>query len=85
MGLLNALYAHKSKLATKDKLAQEACTLEIDLLGAPIGKQDQYLASHGGLQYIQFNPDGTVFVEPIVCPDKLKKELEGNLMLFYTG
>jgi len=85
VGLLNALYAYKSKFATKDKLAEEACTIEIDLLGAPIGKQDQYLAAYGGLQYIQFNPDGTVFVEPIVCSDELKMELESNLMLFYTG
>jgi len=85
VGLLNALHACQSKFISKDRLAQEACDLEIDLLGAPIGKQDQYLAACGGLQYIQFNPDGTVFVEPIACPDELKKELESNLMLFYTG
>lgn len=85
VGLLNALYAYKSKFVTKDRLAKEACIIEIDLLGGPIGKQDQYLVAYGGLQYIQFNPDGTVFVEPIICSDELKEELESNLMLFYTG
>jgi len=85
VGLLNALYAYKSIFVSKERLAEEACTLEIDLLGAPIGKQDQYLAACGGLQCIQFNPDGTVFVEPIICSEELKRELESNLMLFYTG
>ena len=85
VGLLNALYAYKSVFTSKERLAREACFIEIDLLGAPIGKQDQYLTAYGGLQYIQFEPDGTVFVEPIVCSSKVKRELEDNLILFYTG
>ena len=85
VGLLNALYAYKSIFASKERLAKEACNIEIALLGAPIGKQDQYLAAYGGLQYIQFNPDDSVFVEPIVYPNSAKRELESNLMLFYTG
>lgn len=85
VGLLNALYAHKSVFISKEQLAKEACAIEIDLLGAPIGKQDQYLVAYGGLQFIQFNPDGSVFVEPVPCPNEVKKALESNLMLFYTG
>lgn len=85
VGLLNALYAHKSAFVSKEQLAKEACAIEIDLLGAPIGKQDQYLTAYGGLQFIQFNSDDSVFVEPLPCPSEMKKALENNLMLFYTG
>ena len=85
VGLLNALYAHKSTFVTKEQLAKEACAIEIDLLGAPIGKQDQYLAAYGGLQFIRFNTDGSVFIEAIPCSDEVKKALESNLMLLYTG
>lgn len=85
VGLLNALYAHKSIFVSKEQLAKEACAIEIDLLGAPIGKQDQYLAAYGGLQFIQFNPDDSVFVEPLPCTNEVEEALESNLMLFYTG
>jgi len=85
VGLLNALYAYKSMFLSKEQLAKEACTLEIDLLGAPIGKQDQYLAAYGGLQCIKFNPDESVFIEPVICSNSVKRELKDNLMLFYTG
>jgi len=85
VGLLNALYAYKSKYVSSERLASEACTMEIDILGAPIGKQDQYLAAYGGFKYIQFNPDGTVCAEPIICSNSTQKEIEDNLMLFYTG
>lgn len=85
VGLLNALYAHKSVFVSKEQLAKKACAIEIDLLGAPIGKQDQYLAAYGGLQFIQFNPDDSVFVEPLPCTSEVRKALESNLMLFYTG
>jgi D-glycero-alpha-D-manno-heptose-7-phosphate kinase len=62
-----------------------ACHSEIDCLKEPIGKQDQYIAAYGGLQHIQFNPDGSVFVDPVVCTRTTRNELFGNLMLFYTG
>lgn len=83
--LLHALYAHKGKFATKERLAMEACKIEIDILKEPIGKQDQYAASYGGLNYLRFNPDGTVFVEPIVFDPSVKRRLEGNLLMFYVG
>lgn len=85
VGLLNALHAYKETFASQEQLAREACTLEIDLLGAPIGKQDQFLAAHGGLQYVEFNPDESVFVEPVICCSEVKHQLSSNLMLFYTG
>jgi D-glycero-alpha-D-manno-heptose-7-phosphate kinase len=85
VGLLHALYAHKSLFASKEKLAKEACHVEIDLLGATIGKQDQYMCAFGGLQCIHFNPDESVFTEPIACSHIRRDELNQKLMLFYTG
>jgi D-glycero-alpha-D-manno-heptose-7-phosphate kinase len=85
VGLLHALYAHKSAPISKEELAKEACFIEIDLLGSPVGKQDQYIAASGGLQYVQFNPDETVGREPIACSDDTRRKLDENLMLFYTG
>lgn len=66
-------------------LASAACELEIDICGKTIGKQDQYAAAYGGLNYIEFNQDGTVRVKNIELTEKLRKDLEDNLMLFYTG
>lgn len=85
VGVLNALYAYKGQHSTAEKLAREACRIEIDILGKPIGKQDQYIAAYGGLQHIQFNPDETVYIDPIICLSERKKRLEDNLLLFYTG
>jgi len=85
VGLLNALYAYKSAPVSKEALAKQACHIEIDLLGSPVGKQDQYIAATGGLQYVQFNPDETVSREPIACSEDTRNRLGENLMLFYTG
>lgn len=85
VGLLNALYAFQGKHVNAEKLAREACKIEIDILKKPIGKQDQYIASYGGLQHIQFNSDGSVYVDPIICKAEIKKLLEKRLLLFYTG
>ena len=85
MGLLHALYAMKGTVVTADRLAREACQIEIERLQEPIGKQDQYIAAYGGLQMIQFNPDGTVFVDPVVCPMETRRELNRRLLMFFTG
>lgn len=85
VGLLNALYAYKGILKSAEELAREACHIELDILGEPIGKQDQYIAAYGGIRYIQFNSDGTVFTEPIICGKESKEELSQKLLLFYTG
>jgi D-glycero-alpha-D-manno-heptose-7-phosphate kinase len=85
VGLLNALYAYKGVLKSAEELAREACHIEIDILGEPIGKQDQYIAAYGGFRYIQFNPDGTVVTEPIMWSKENKEELIQNLLLLDTG
>ena len=85
VGLLNALYAYTHRSAGKQRLAREACEIEINRLKKPIGKQDQYASAYGGLTYYQFNADGTVFAEPIHCSPKRKAELESRLFLMYTG
>lgn len=85
VGLLNALYAYKGLHVSASRLAAEACKIEIEILGHPIGKQDQYISAYGGFNYIQFNKDGTVFVEPIICNQETKTHLHKKLMLFYTG
>jgi D-glycero-alpha-D-manno-heptose-7-phosphate kinase len=85
VGLLNALYAHTGRFAGAERLAQEACEIEIARCGKPIGKQDQYIAAYGGLQFIQFNPDETVFVDPVVCAPETKRTLNERLLMLYTG
>lgn len=85
IGLLHALYAYKGKFVSQERLAQEACKIEITILNEPIGKQDQYAAAYGNLNYIQFNPDEAVDVRPIVCHPEIKKQLQKNLLLFWTG
>jgi D-glycero-alpha-D-manno-heptose-7-phosphate kinase len=85
VALLNALYAHRRIFAPKETLASEACMLEIERLGEPIGKQDQYAAAYGGINFIEFEPHGGVTVHPLVLPTATISELEGNLMLFFTG
>ncbi len=85
VALLNALYAHQRIFAPKEQLAQEACMLEIERLGEPIGKQDQYAAAFGGVNFIEFEPHGGVTVQPMTLPSDIVAELENNLMLFFTG
>jgi len=85
VGLLNALNAHAGRHAGAERLAREACEIEIERCGNPIGKQDQYIAAYGGLQYIQFNPDGSVFVDPIICKPESRRTLQQHLLLLYTG
>ena len=85
VGLLTALHAQSGHMVSADQLAREACEIEIDRLGEPIGKQDQYIAAHGGLQFIRFMPDGNVFVDPVICSTGTKRELNRRLMLFHAG
>lgn len=84
VGLLQALYTYKGELKTAETLAQEACHIEIDVLGKPIGKQDQYIAAYGSLRFITFNNSG-VKLEKIELPFENKRRLSDNLLLFYTG
>ncbi len=85
VALLKALSLYQGKQMNKREVAEAASRLEIDLLNEPIGKQDQYAAAFGGFNLIQFNPDGTVTVEPILLDYKKHADFEDHLMLFYTG
>jgi D-glycero-alpha-D-manno-heptose-7-phosphate kinase len=83
--LLRALHAHAKSIIHPRELAEQACHIEIDLLGEPIGKQDQYIASFGGLTCFTFCRDGTVKAEPLGISDETRHALEDNLLLFFTG
>ncbi|MBS1912148.1 MAG: GHMP kinase [Bacteroidetes bacterium] len=85
VGLLNAFYQAKGEQVGSERLAQEACRIEIDILGKPIGRQDQYIAAYGGLCSFEFRDDDTVAVERIVLPPVLKRRMEANLLLFFTN
>lgn len=85
VGVLNALYAHRNYFAGAERLAREACHIEIERCGKPIGRQDQYIAAYGGLQFIQFNPDDSVYVDPVVCAPETRKRLQEGLLMLYTG
>ena len=85
VGLLNTLNCYNGKFVSKNKLAALACEVEIEKLGNPIGKQDQYGAALGGLNFIKFNQDGSVSHEPIMMEGKTYKKLQKNLLMFYTG
>jgi D-glycero-alpha-D-manno-heptose-7-phosphate kinase len=84
VGLLNALYAFKGHVSSAKKLAEESCRIEIDILGKPIGKQDQYAAAFGGLNYIRFNSDDSVDVQPVPTGNDTLGELEKRAIILYT-
>jgi len=84
VGLLQAFYAYQGEFKTAESLAQEACRIEIDILGKPIGRQDQYIAAYGNMRFITFN-DGAVELEKIHLSSEDRRKLNENLLLFYTG
>lgn len=83
--LLKAMHAHRRRLLLPSELARLACEIEIDRLGEPIGKQDQYIAAYGGVTCFHFNPDERVHAEPLAIPTDAMLDLEENLLLFFTG
>ena len=85
VGLLNAIRAYIGKYSSAEKLASLACHVEMDRVGSPIGKQDQYAAAYGGLNFITFNQDESVKVEKIIMDYKVKNQLDKNLILVYIG
>lgn len=85
VALLNGLHAHAGRFVAKEVLAAEACTIEIERLGEPIGKQDQYAAAFGGINFIEFHKNDSVTVEPLLLRRDTLAELERSVMLFYTG
>jgi len=85
VALLNALHAYKRDFINQKQLAEEACHIEIDILGEPIGKQDQYMAAFGGLTCLTFDKNGDVMAEPLRVSREIVDHLESNLLLFFTG
>lgn len=85
VGLLNAFYAYRGEQVTAERLASEACEIEIERLGKPIGKQDQYIAAYGGLRGFRFRRDGAVDVKALRLPGGKLRELSSRLHLFFTG
>ncbi|MBI4118626.1 MAG: GHMP kinase [Parcubacteria group bacterium] len=83
--LLKGLNIHLGRKLSAEEVACGACRLEIDLLKEPIGKQDQYAASYGGLNLIQFNEDDSVNVKPLFLDFKKRSALEDHVLLFFTG
>jgi D-glycero-alpha-D-manno-heptose-7-phosphate kinase len=83
--LLKALYAHERRLLLPSQTARLACEIEIERLGEPIGKQDQYIAAYGGITRFHFNPDDTVDAAPLTMSPDTLFDLEDNLLLFFTG
>lgn len=85
VGLLNALYTYIGEQKSAQELAELACRVEIDILKHPIGKQDQFAAAYGGMNYFRFNSDGSVERKKIQITDVMKREMNRKLMMFYTG
>ena len=84
VGILNALYAYKGQVTSPSQLAEQSCEIEIDILKKPIGRQDQYAAAYGGVNYIRFNPDHSVDVEPVPTDPAFLDQLEKHIILLYT-
>ncbi len=84
VGLLNAMHSFQGRNPSKEQLAEEACKIEIEIMGAPIGRQDQYAASFGGINSIRFG-DGGVIVEPIEIGNDLVSNISSNFTLVFTG
>jgi len=85
VGLINNLKCCKKEFVSKRKLAEMACNMEINILNNPIGKQDQYAAAFGGLNFYKFNKDGSVDVSPIIMHGNSYKKLESSLIMLYVG
>jgi D-glycero-alpha-D-manno-heptose-7-phosphate kinase len=83
--LLKALATASGRSTTPAWLAEQACHIELDLLGEPIGKQDQYASAHGGICTYEFHPDDSVTVTPLTISDQTMQSLSSQMLLFYTG
>jgi D-glycero-alpha-D-manno-heptose-7-phosphate kinase len=83
--LLKALHTYKRNLIQPGDLAEQACHIEIDKLGEPIGKQDQYIAAYGGITCLEFAKNGEVKAYPLKIEREILYGLEDNLLLFFTG
>jgi len=85
VGLLNAMYHYVGEPKEAETLARQACEIEIETLGKPIGIQDQYIAAYGGQRFLRFRKDDTVEVESLQLSEEQVQHLNRNLMLFFTN
>ena len=85
VGSLQAMYTLQGELVSAERLAREACEIEIDVLGKPIGVQDQYIAAYGGLRFMEFPRKGPIASERLLLPKDLIRTLNDELLLFFTG
>jgi D-glycero-alpha-D-manno-heptose-7-phosphate kinase len=85
VGALHALYTFTGEIVPAEQLAKEACEIEIEILGSPIGKQDQYIAAYGGLRFIEFLKSGTIRSEKILLDKEALRRLNQNFLLYFTG
>jgi D-glycero-alpha-D-manno-heptose-7-phosphate kinase len=85
VGTLNALFAYQGILRSPRELAAAACEIEIDILGKPIGRQDQYACAYGGTGLLRFGPGEDVRHEPAIIGEQAMRRLQRSLMMFYTG
>jgi D-glycero-alpha-D-manno-heptose-7-phosphate kinase len=85
VGLLSALYEYVGKSVLAMTLAEQACQIEIEILGQPIGRQDQYGCAVGGVNHIRFLPDGTTVVEPLNLSEEIIQRMSDEFTLLYTG
>lgn len=85
VGALHALYTYLGEIVSAEKLAREACSIEIDTLKKPIGIQDQYIAAYGNLRFFEFPPDGQVRVEKVTLETETRRAFNDRFLLFFTG
>jgi D-glycero-alpha-D-manno-heptose-7-phosphate kinase len=85
VGSLHSMYTYLGEIIPAERLAREACDIEINILGKPIGIQDQYIAAYGGLRFLEFLPDGEVKNEKISIDQVTRRRLNESLLLFFTG
>ena len=85
VGALHAMYTYRGEIISAERLAREACAIEIETLRKPIGVQDQYIAAYGGLRYFEFLPGGEVRSEKITISPEAQRVLNDNFLLFFTG
>ena len=85
VALLNALHAYRHDFVSSQTLAEEACEIEMQRLGEPVGKQDQYIAAYGNVTAITIATDGSVSVDPVPVRDEVLDDLANSLVVFYSG
>lgn len=85
VGALHAMHAYRNDWVPASQLAEEACDIEVGILGKPIGYQDQYIAAYGGLRFVEFHRDGKVTAESVLLTPEATNQFNERLLLFYTG